>query len=292
MSWRLLWKQTLFPVLTLLVSVGGALAFSLFVYRLGVIQAIIAHTHPIGNSRSFTTDDIGATQTRNIFVVLGVLLGYLILAHIFNFFMKAALTASTNAQLTQQASGLGSGISAVFRHFFAILGWLIISGLAGFVLGFRSTSSNGNPVEGIASNMAQGFLDSAWKVITFLTIPVIVAEQVGPINAIKRSSQLVRETWGRQLVGKYGIDAAVGSITGAALLVIVALGGALTFFTRSANVGIIAALVLISTLMCIGALRAALLTIYQIVLYRYANKQNIPGYAPNAFQDVFAVKQS
>ncbi len=293
MSWRILWKQTVFPFLALVVSVGGALAFSLFVYRLGVVQTIIAHTHHVGNSSSYTTDDIGAEQTRNIFVVLGALVGYLFVAHVFNFFLKAALAASTNAQLSGETNGLGRGISAIFLRFFPILGWLFVSGFVGFLLGMRSSNSNNaNPVEGAATNLMQGILDSAWNVITFLTVPLIVAENVGPINAIKRSSQLVRDTWGRQLIGRYGVTAIIGGITGVLLSLIVVIGGGLTFVTRSANIGIATGLLVVSALMCTGALRNALLTIYQTVLYRYANKQTIPGYAPNAFQAVFAPKQS
>lgn len=291
MSWGLLWKQTLIPLVSLLVSLGGALSFSLFAYRLGVIQSIIAHSHRVGNTNSFTTDDLGPEQTRNIFVLIGVFLGYLFVMHLFNFFMKVALAASTNANLTSGKSGLVVGIGALFRHFFTILGWLVVSGVVGFFLGFRSSGNSANPIASIVSNMAQGFLDSAWKIITFLTIPVIVAEKVGPINAIKRSGQLVRDTWGRQLIGKFGIDAVVGSFTGGMFVLIVVIGGGLTYLTRSVTTGIISALVLISVLMFIGAVRSALVTIYQTVLYRYANKQPILGYSPTAFQNVFTSKQ-
>jgi hypothetical protein len=229
MSWGLLWKQTIFPFITLIVSVGSALAFALFVYRLGVIQAILAHTHPIPNSRNFTTDDIGPEQTRNIFVVLGTLVGYMFLIHVFNFLMKFALSASTQAQLSRGTSGLGDGIGAIFRHFFTILGWIFVSGGVGFVTGIRSSSSSSNAIESMATNVTQGFFDSAWKIITFLTVPVIVAERVGPINGIKRSAQLVRDTWGRQLTGRFGIDAVMGSITGAAILVSLGSGEELPF---------------------------------------------------------------
>jgi hypothetical protein len=288
MSWGLLWKQAFFLVITLLVSIGASLIFARFVYQLGIVQFLIQHTHRVGNTNNFHTDGLGAQQGHDILLVIAAFFGFLMLMHIFNFFMKAVLAAAANAQLTRTQNPLIAGLTAPLRYFFAILGWLVVSGTVGFVTGIRS--GNGNPVEDVAANVSQGFFESAWKIITFLTVPVMVVEHAGPINGIKRSAQLVRDTWGRQLVGKYGIDSITGGITGALFLVIVLIGGGLTYFTRSTPVGLVSALTLIGVLACIGAVRNALVTIYQTVLYHYANKDHLPGYAPNAFQNVFATK--
>src|SRR5204863_8631612 len=45
----------------------------------------------------------------------------------------------------------------------------------------------------------------AWNVATFLAVPVLVVEGVGPIEAVTRSSQLLKKTWGEQLAGNIGI---------------------------------------------------------------------------------------
>ena len=36
-----------------------------------------------------------------------------------------------------------------------------------------------------------GLLGAAWSVLTFLTVPIIVFEDVGPVNALKRSGSLL-----------------------------------------------------------------------------------------------------
>ena len=43
-----------------------------------------------------------------------------------------------------------------------------------------------------------------WEFLTFFVIPILVSENVGPFGAIKRSSGLVRKTWGRQITASFG----------------------------------------------------------------------------------------
>ena len=40
-------------------------------------------------------------------------------------------------------------------------------------------------------------LGTAWTVTTFLVVPVLVVEGIGPIDAFKRSSKLLVKTWGQ-----------------------------------------------------------------------------------------------
>ncbi len=41
----------------------------------------------------------------------------------------------------------------------------------------------------------------AWALATFLVVPVLVTRDVGPIDAVKESAALLRETWGENLIG-------------------------------------------------------------------------------------------
>ena len=40
--------------------------------------------------------------------------------------------------------------------------------------------------------------------MTFFVVPIIVSENIGPINAIKRSTSLFKQTWGDQVVANFG----------------------------------------------------------------------------------------
>jgi len=57
----------------------------------------------------------------------------------------------------------------------------------------------------LVGRLLGGLLNGAWAVVTYLVIPVMVAEGVDPFAAIKRSGQLLRQTWGEQIIGNTGI---------------------------------------------------------------------------------------
>ena len=48
---------------------------------------------------------------------------------------------------------------------------------------------------------------AAWTVITWLAVPIIIVEGVGPIEAIKRSSHLLKQTWGENVIAQVGLGA-------------------------------------------------------------------------------------
>lgn len=44
------------------------------------------------------------------------------------------------------------------------------------------------------------FVGLAWNLITYLVVPILVVENIGPGQAIKRSTELIKKTWGEQVV--------------------------------------------------------------------------------------------
>ena len=49
-------------------------------------------------------------------------------------------------------------------------------------------------------------LGTAWSVMTFFVVPVLVVEKVGPFAAVGRSISLLKKTWGEALVGNMGLN--------------------------------------------------------------------------------------
>lgn len=54
---------------------------------------------------------------------------------------------------------------------------------------------------GFIGELAQGIADAVWGVATCFVLPVVVTEGLGPIKAVKRSSSILRRTWGESLGG-------------------------------------------------------------------------------------------
>jgi hypothetical protein len=94
---------------------------------------------------------------------------------------------------------VSSGLAKAFSHIHNIIGWAIITGTVGLILQvLRSRSDN------FFARLALDLVGGVWAFMTFFVVPILVAEGLGPLGAIKRSSELVRKTWGRQIAANFG----------------------------------------------------------------------------------------
>jgi hypothetical protein len=73
---------------------------------------------------------------------------------------------------------------------------------------------------GAAGNIVAGIGGAIWSLITFLVVPVLAFENIGPIDAIKRSAHLFRQRWGQQVTG----NVVIGGIAGLAVFLGVLIG--------------------------------------------------------------------
>src|SRR5207248_1452658 len=98
-----------------------------------------------------------------------------------------------------------------------IIVYAVIAATVGMILRWISERA------GIVGAIVAGVIGFAWNIATFLVVPVLAVENVGPIEAIKRSGGLLRRTWGEQIVGNVGI----GLVFGLLGLVVIVIGVAL-----------------------------------------------------------------
>jgi hypothetical protein len=112
-------------------------------------------------------------------------------------------------------------------------------------------------------------------------VPVLVAQDVGPVEAVRQSASLLKRTWGEGLIGNGGI----GLVGALAAVVVMIVGLALTGFLAKAGLGAaaVAAIALsVLAVVGIGLVQSALGGIYSAALYRYA----VNGDAPAGFDGV------
>lgn len=96
-------------------------------------------------------------------------------------------------------------------RFGAIAGWAFIQTVVGWILqAITSGGSGGNSgtagaILSILRLVLGALLSTAWALITFFALPLVVLEGHGPVSAIKRSGHIFRERWGTQLLGTFRI---------------------------------------------------------------------------------------
>jgi hypothetical protein len=203
--------------------------------------------------------------------IAGIFLGFgfYTIQYTIIFYCNSALVGAAMIRLKGGDPTIADGFAIANRHFASIVGYALLAATVGIVL-------RGIAQRGVVGRIVASIFGLAWNIATFLAVPVLVVEGVGPIEAVKRSTQLLKKTWGEQIAGNLGIGAA---FTLAFFGVLVLFGGvlALAITTDSAPVivGVVALFVLAIVLM--GLVGSALSAIYTAAVYRYATEGDAGG---------------
>lgn len=191
------------------------------------------------------------------------------------FFFNTALVGAAMIRLDGGDPTVSDGLRIARGKWLAILGYAAIAATVGMLL--RALEQKA----GFVGRIVIGLVGVAWTVATYLTVPVLVARDVGPIEAVKESATLLKGTWGENIIGNGGIGLAFGFVTVALVLVSVAL----VAFLATQQLPVLAmsvAVVAVLAVMLLALVQAALSGIYSAALYRFA----VQGDAPAGFDGV------
>jgi hypothetical protein len=199
-------------------------------------------------------------------------------------FFNTALVGAAITRLNGGDPTVGEGLALAFSRIGSIFGYAIIAATVGVLL--RTIAERG----GIVGRIVGGALGLAWTVITFLVVPVMAAEGVGPVEAVQRSAGLLRQTWGENLIGNGAISVIFSGIIG---LVAAAGYGASTMLYASGHgdLGTAAFFVALVVILPIAAIGAALSGIYSAALYTYAVSGDAPGGFDGLVKSAFRAKE-
>ena len=189
---------------------------------------------------------------------------FYVVSYTVTFFFQTALVGAAMIRLDGGDTTIGDGLRIAFSRLPKIIVYAVIAATVGMILRWISERA------GIVGQILGGVLGFAWSVATFLVVPVLVVENVGPFEAIKRSTGYLKRTWGEQLVGNVGI----GLVFGLLIMLVIFAGGALLYFLFQASIalaigGLVALVLLVGVLALIGS---ALGGIFTASVYRYATK--------------------
>ncbi len=215
----------------------------------------------------------------------GILFGpiYFLVFFIFIYF-EAAVIGAARIRFHGGDPNLSDGIRTSNTNLTSLILWAFVSGTIFLfftclrMLAERLTRGRGiyGLVLGIACRIVIWLLNAIWKGMTYLVIPVIVYEQVGPITAIKRSTNLVQHTWGEYIAGEFGFGI-VCLLLMLPLILISAFLGLLvgSIFGFGAGLGTFL-IMIVTTVGLLGLITSALRSIYLTALYEYATSGFIP----------------
>ncbi len=218
--------------------------------------------------------------------VLGIIVGFLfyLVQYFVIFFANSALVGAALIRLQGGNPTVGDGFRIAMQHSRAIFGYALIAATVGMILRWLSERA------GIIGRIVVSLIGFAWNVATFLVVPVLVNEQIGPVDAIKRSGQLLKKTWGEQIIGNLGIGAVFGLITFGVILLSIPL---IVLAALSQSVALLIAAVVLAVLLLIGVglINATLSGIYTAAVYRYVTTGQVSAqFRPELIQAAFRRK--
>jgi hypothetical protein len=176
-------------------------------------------------------------------------------------FFNCALAACVQMRFAGQVPTVGDGLRRAGMRVHTILLWSLVSATVGQLIRALETRT------GWAGRLVMGFTGLGWGMATYLVVPVLVMEDAGVMDSVRRSASLLRRTWGEQLVSglAFGWLGLLWAIPGIVLGVLGANGYPLF---------IVPAILWFATMM---AAFTAANEIFTVALYRYATTGEAPS---------------
>jgi Family of unknown function (DUF6159) len=221
------------------------------------------------------------------FQPLGMLIAFMfyLVQYFVIFFANTALVGAALIRLQGGDPTVRDGFQIALRRAGPILGYAFIAATVGMIL--RAIAERA----GFIGRIVISLIGLAWSLATYLVVPVLAVEDVGPVDAIKRSVELLKRTWGEQIVGNAGLGLVFGLISFGVILVGVPLI-VLAATSQSLALLVLAIVVLVLALLALGIISSTLSGIYTAAVYRYAATGEVGGsFRPELVQAAFRPKR-
>jgi hypothetical protein len=189
----------------------------------------------------------------------------------------------------QRADGyqptFGGVLTVTWRYRRQILGWAVFTTTVGVAV--RAIERR----LGIFGRIFGFLAGLAWAVVSFLAVPVVVAEGLGPVDALKRSGHLIRQTWGTGIrtTLRFGLIQLV--VIAPVLLAMSALVAMVGGGTTGVFVGGFVFLMSVLVFIALTTVFAAVFTYARAMIYRYAAGLPVPGIPQAAFAGAFVPRR-
>jgi len=250
-SWDLLRRDRSMLVLPFLSLVLGVAAAAILFGPGWAIGRVFAHTNQ------------AAGWTGGVLAVLGL--------SIVSIYFQAALVIGANQQADGGTPTLGGVLEAAWSMRGRIISWALVTTTVGVAI--RALEQR----LGIFGRLLGFVAGLAWAIASYLVVPVIVAEGLGPFAAVRRSGELIKQRWGTGLrtTLRFGLIQLL-------LILPVIFGivaGAVMIGTGTSGIRVIGVLVIAAAILALIAMSvvfAAIGTYAQTMIYRYAVGRPIP----------------
>ncbi len=188
-------------------------------------------------------------------------------------FFNSALVYSASVCLSGGHATVRDGLSGAWGRIGQIFAWALVAATVGMILRILEDRL------GRFARIITWLLGTAWTLMTYFIVPVLVFEDLGIVDSIKRSAGVFKQTWGEEVASSLSF--------GLVWLVLIIPGLLLTFAAAIAH-PLLAVAVGLFYFLLLAVIAAAVKTIFTVALYRYASQGTVPaGFTPELVQGAF-----
>ena len=229
-------------------------------------------------------------ESLQLFEYVIIFITYFGLAFIATFF-NVCVVYTSKVRFEGGNATFGESIRFAFSKFGLIVKWSLLAATVGLLMRLLENFARrlGRPGQ-IIMSIIIGLLGLAWTIVTIFVVPVLVYEGLGPVDAVKKSTQIIKKTWGESLIRAIGLGLVQFMVMVGIILVAAGLTYVLGFLFQTPGIltGIgIGVLLLLFT----GLIFSVANNIFNTALYVYANNGQVAsGFSPEIVQGAFRGK--
>lgn len=177
------------------------------------------------------------------------------------------------------------GLRAAGARLPQILAWALVAATVGLILRIIEDRLK------FVGQIIVGLVGLAWSIVTYLVVPVLAVEGVGPFTAVKRSAQLLRQTWGESLTGHFSIGLVSFLLTLPAILLVV-VGVAAAASLNALWLGVAIVVLAVVYLVGVSIVTSALQPVFLAGVYLFAADRQVPaGFSEDLLRTAFRAKR-
>ncbi|HEX5413357.1 MAG TPA: DUF6159 family protein [Terriglobia bacterium] len=215
-------------------------------------------------------------------LIVGAMFVFYLTNYFVIIFFNTALVSAASIRLEGGDPTVRDGLRAAWNRLSVVFQWALVAATVGMILRMIEERSS------LIGRLVAGLVGLAWTLGTFFVVPVIAFENVGPIEALHRSAELFRKSWGEEVVGtfSFGLIFTLLALPGILLPV---LGGAL-----AGGYGVtFGVCLMVIYFIFLSIISASTHGIFLAALYRYATTGQISqGFSPNSFSSAWRPKSN
>ncbi len=214
--------------------------------------------------------DIGTIESY-VFLFVFYIINYFVIV-----FFNMALIHCTSLYFKGEEVTIRKGVDFSMSRIGSIFAWAVFAGTIGAVLKIIQENV------GSLGKIITGIIGIVWSIATFFVVPVIAYENLGPIGALKKSTNLMKEKWGERI----GAGFSFFLIEFVAILAIATIG----FLFASINI-ILGVAIAVTGLLLLLTVISAVKTIFISAVYHNIQGDPVELYNQQFIDNLFETKK-